>query len=90
MSLLAKGPLTEKELTRRALALGGQMFYSGEIERRESVSKSILQNAFRAFADLKYLTHRPERIELADTLTSPEAVEAIEAQIAIYLREASW
>jgi glycerol-3-phosphate O-acyltransferase len=61
---LEKGPVGEKELVKRALALGNEMFLAGEIERREAVSKPLFQNAFQAFADLGFLTHR-ESYELA-------------------------
>lgn len=89
LSFLFKGALPEKDLFKRALGLGSQMFYAGEIERRESVSKSILQNAFRAFVELGYVTNRADRIALAERL-NPEAVESIEAGIALYSKEVAW
>ncbi|HEY3496256.1 MAG TPA: 1-acyl-sn-glycerol-3-phosphate acyltransferase [Polyangiaceae bacterium] len=55
---LEKGPLGEKDLLKRALTLGSEMFLAGEIERREAVSKPLLQNAFQAFAEQGFLVHR--------------------------------
>jgi glycerol-3-phosphate O-acyltransferase len=55
---LEKGPVGEKELAKRALALGGEMFLAGEIERREAVSKPLLANAFQVFVEHGLLAHR--------------------------------
>jgi glycerol-3-phosphate O-acyltransferase len=63
---LQKGPVGEKELLKRALGLGGEMFLAGEIERREAVSKPLLQNAFQAFTEQGLIAHRESYEPVAD------------------------
>jgi glycerol-3-phosphate O-acyltransferase len=82
--LLERGGLTEKELIRKTLTIGGEMFLAGAIERREAVSKPTLKNAFHAFVEQGMLVHRDE-YRLAPDYSSPDAARAIEATIAGYL-----
>jgi glycerol-3-phosphate O-acyltransferase len=84
LRLLEKGPLAGKDLVKRALALGSEMFLAGEIERREAVSKPTLQNAFEAFTDLGFVVHR-DGYDLAPGRTSPAALSEIEELLASYL-----
>ncbi|HEY4160196.1 MAG TPA: 1-acyl-sn-glycerol-3-phosphate acyltransferase [Polyangiaceae bacterium] len=63
---LEKVPLAEKELTKRALALGNRLFLAAAIERPEAVSKTILQNAFQAFVDQGYLAQRDNKLDLGE------------------------
>jgi glycerol-3-phosphate O-acyltransferase len=83
LALLLKGPATRRELVRKALALGDRMCLAGEIERREALSTPCIENAFQSLIDQGYL--RPEegrRLSLASSFRDPEAVRAIERQIA--------
>ena len=66
------------------------MFYAGEIEHRESVSKPIIENALRAFVDLKVVVQRDGRIGLSDGGSDADSAERLEADIALYLKEVSW
>jgi glycerol-3-phosphate O-acyltransferase len=84
LHLLEKGPLADKDLVKRALALGSEMFLAGEIERREAVSKPTLQNAFEAFSDHGFVVHR-DGYDLAPGRTSPAALTEIENLLASYL-----
>ncbi|HEV8551412.1 MAG TPA: 1-acyl-sn-glycerol-3-phosphate acyltransferase [Polyangiaceae bacterium] len=84
--LLERSALPEKELVRKALAIGGEMFLAGAIERREAVSKPMLKNAFQAFVDHGFLLHRDD-FQLTPDHASAEAVRAIEQTIAGYLPE---
>jgi glycerol-3-phosphate O-acyltransferase len=81
---LEKGPLGPKELVKKALALGGEMFMAGQIERREAVSKPILQNAFQAFVEQGFLLHRQD-YDLAPGYAQPGAVGELERTLASYL-----
>jgi glycerol-3-phosphate O-acyltransferase len=81
---LERGPLGEKELVKKTLALGKEMFLAGEIERREAVSKPTLKNAFMALVDLGFLVHRDD-YALASDYAAPGRAVAIEAEIANYL-----
>jgi len=85
---LERGPLGEKELVKKTLALGNEMFLAGEIERREAVSKPTLRNALQAFAEQGFVLNRDNYL-LSPDYASPEAVRGIEAQIASYLPRGS-
>jgi glycerol-3-phosphate O-acyltransferase len=86
LRVLVHGPLGDKELSTRALAVGRQMFLGGEIDRREAVSRPTIDNAFHAFVDLGYVKRSLDRIELAPDHRSPEAVRRVEAEIASHQR----
>jgi glycerol-3-phosphate O-acyltransferase len=85
---LLKGPLAEKDLVKKALATGNRMFYAGEVERREALSKPLVENAFRAFVDQGYLSQASGKLELSESFRSVKAASAIEGRIAGYLTEA--
>jgi glycerol-3-phosphate O-acyltransferase len=84
LHLLEKGNLTEKELVKRSLALGREMFLAGEIERREAVTKPTLENAFEAFTDHGYVVHR-EAYDLAPGTTTPATLTAVEQTLVSYM-----
>ena len=73
LELLEKSPMAEKDLVKKALALGHRLFLEGSIERSEAVSKTIVQNAFQAFIDHGYLTVRDTKLDLVDAMASREA-----------------
>jgi glycerol-3-phosphate O-acyltransferase len=83
--VLARGPLTEKELAERALRVGERMFLGGEIERSEAVCQPTLENAFAAFVDQGYLKRLEGKLALAESFASEEAAETIETRVASYL-----
>jgi len=82
---LTKGSATQKELVKRALSRGKRMFLSGEIARREGISRSIVENAIAAFLDQGYLGRSEGKLVLAPSFATIEAVSAIERRIAMYL-----
>jgi glycerol-3-phosphate O-acyltransferase len=92
--VLTRGPMTEKELSARALRVGEQMFLGGEIERSEAVSQPTLENAFAAFVEQGYLKRSSGKLVLAESFASEDAAETIETRVAGYLLrrtgEASW
>jgi glycerol-3-phosphate O-acyltransferase len=63
------------------------MFYAGEIERREAVSKPLFENAYQALTDQGYLVKTDAKLELAESFQTARAVAAIESRIAGYLGE---
>jgi glycerol-3-phosphate O-acyltransferase len=87
LSALLKGPLAEKDLVKRSLTVGNRMFYAGEIERREAVSKPLIQNALNSFADQGYIAQRDNKLELSESFRNPKAVRAIESRIRGFLEE---
>lgn len=85
LSTLLGGPIPEKELLKRSLALGHSMYLAGEIDCGEAVSKPLLQNAHSALIDFGYVRSREGKLELTDTFNSLDAVAEIERWIAGYV-----
>jgi glycerol-3-phosphate O-acyltransferase len=79
---LLRGPLTMKELTKRAIATGERMFLAGEIARREAVSRPMLENAYTSFVDQGYLARSGGKLGLTPSYATQSAVATIEARIA--------
>ena len=86
VSLALEQSLPVKEYLKRALATGNRMFFAGEILRRESVTKSILQNALAAFADQNWVDLHGEKITVTDSAATQSAVGTLEARIAHFLQ----
>ncbi|MBK8997283.1 MAG: 1-acyl-sn-glycerol-3-phosphate acyltransferase [Myxococcales bacterium] len=87
LALLLKGAASEKELTKKSLALGNRMFFAGELSRRESVSKPLVENALASFVDQGYIMKSEGKLELTDTFATQKAVATIESKIALFLGE---
>ena len=85
LRVLLHGALGETELVARALKVGEQMFLGGEIDRREALSRPIIETALTAFADAGYVRRSGSRIELGASHKTEEAVRAIEARFSFYL-----
>ena len=86
LAALVRGPLSMKDLTKRAITAGERMFLAGEIARREAVSRPVLENAYAAFVDQGYLGRRDGKLVLAESWASAEAVRTIEGRIAGFAR----
>jgi glycerol-3-phosphate O-acyltransferase len=84
LSLLLRGPLTEKELQKRTLVLGDRMYLSNDIELREAVSKPLVANALVAFREEGYIRMREGKVSLTDSFDTAQAVAAIEGRIAAF------
>jgi glycerol-3-phosphate O-acyltransferase len=82
---LLKGPLPLKDAARRAIATGERMFLSGEIVRREAVSRPVIENAYSAFIDQGYVARVDGKVALPESYATPNAVRTIESRIAGYL-----
>ena len=82
LGALLKGPLSPKDLVKRAIPAGERMFLAGEIARREAISGPMLENAYASFADQGYLGRKDGKLALAESYASAEAVGTIEARIA--------
>ena len=81
LAALLKGPLTAKELTKRAIATGERMFLAGDIERREAVSRPVIENAFASFVDQGYLTRGDGKFSLPESYANATTVRTIEAKL---------
>jgi glycerol-3-phosphate O-acyltransferase len=84
LAVLLRGPVSQKDLAKRALAAGDRMFLAGEIERREAVSRPNIENAYLAFADQGYISVSQGKVSLTESFATAQAVEAIEAKIIGY------
>jgi glycerol-3-phosphate O-acyltransferase len=85
LGALVRGALPTKELAKRTLAVGQRMFLAGEIERRESISRPVVENAFLAFADQGYVSRVEGKLSLAESFATATTVKAIEGRIAGFL-----
>jgi glycerol-3-phosphate O-acyltransferase len=85
LSALLKGPLTPKDLAKRAMTTGEKMFLAGEIEFREAISRPVVENAFLAFVDQGYLGRLDGKYVLPESYATPETVRTIESRISSYL-----
>ncbi len=77
--------LNEKDLVKEALSVGHRMYLDGVIERRESISKPLLANAYLAFSELGYVKSRAGNWALAETFQSRDALREIERAILGYV-----
>jgi glycerol-3-phosphate O-acyltransferase len=82
LSMLQKGPASQKDLVKRAIAAGERMFLAGEIARPEAVTRSTIANAYLAFADQGYVSVSQGKVSLAESFATSAAVAAIESKIA--------
>ncbi|HEY8946667.1 MAG TPA: hypothetical protein VIM73_20585, partial [Polyangiaceae bacterium] len=78
-------PVAEKEMLRKSLSLGQRMFLNGEIQRREAVSKPILENAYESFMDQGFLSRRDGKYDRGGALAGRSAVDELEERIVDYL-----
>jgi glycerol-3-phosphate O-acyltransferase len=77
--------LPQKEWVRRTLNLGQRLYVSGEIELRESVSRSRLDNAVAALHDHGLIRKvEGDVLRLMDGVR-PDAFDEVDAQLAPYL-----
>ncbi len=82
LSVLVRGPLTPKEIVKKAITIGERMFLAGDIQRREAVSGPLIENALSAFVDLEYVNRGGGKLELPESYASTDAVRTIEAKVA--------
>ena len=85
LGALIKGPLSAKDLGKRAITAGERMFLAGELQSREAISRPVIDNAFLAFVDQGYLGREDGKLGLPDSYASADAVRTIESRIASYL-----
>jgi glycerol-3-phosphate O-acyltransferase len=84
LAVLQRGPASQKDLVKRAIAAGERMFLAGEISRPEAVTRPTIANAYLAFADQGYVSASQGKIALAESFATAAAVAAIESKIAGY------
>jgi glycerol-3-phosphate O-acyltransferase len=82
LTALLRGALPSKDVVKRAIVTGERMFLSGELSRREAVSRPLLENAYASFADQGYLERKDGKMMLTASYATPSAVATIETRIA--------
>ena len=87
LAAIVRGPLAMKDLTKRALTHGQRMFLAGEIERREAISRPVIENAYTAFIDQGYVRRVDGKLALAESWATTTAVKTIEGRVAGFLRK---
>ena len=84
---LATWPLSRKEWGKRALALGQRMYLAGELELRESLSRTKLDNALSSLRDLGYVSFGDDDMLVrGEALTSVDTLREYARTMARYLR----
>ncbi len=84
LASLLRGPASQKDLVKRAIAAGERMFLAGEIQRREAVSRPTIENAYLAFADQGYISVAQGKVSLSESFSTAAAVQAIESKLVGY------
>lgn len=82
---LLKGPMPLAELSKRAVAMGEKMYFAGDVELKEAIAKPPIENAYRAFVDLGYLTMTDGKLALTPTYESESMVAMIESYMKSHL-----
>ncbi len=85
LKTLQDKPLAEKDLTRKALALGQHMFLDGEIQRWEAVSEPIFASAFASLADQGYVLRRDGKYHPGPELANEDALARLDARLVSYI-----
>lgn len=85
LAALLHGDLAERDLIKGALNTGNSMYLAGEVERREAVSKPVMQNALAAFQDMGVLRSKAGLITLDSAYLNEESLRELELPIASYL-----
>lgn len=76
----------EKDLLKAGLDLGRDLYSRGRVKRREAISKPVLENALRAFAEMGFVRSREGKLELEQPFQSQAALAEVEGAISAYLR----
>lgn len=82
LTALLRGPLSSKDVVRRAITAGERMFLAGEVEKREAVSRPLIENAYASFVDQGYVSRTGDKVALTESYATASAVATIEARIA--------
>lgn len=85
LTALLDEPMGEKELLKKALETGNRMYLAGEIERREAVSKPVLQNAILTFQERGVLRSARGQLMLGEQASTEAALSELEGSVATYL-----
>jgi glycerol-3-phosphate O-acyltransferase len=82
LTTLLRGALPTKDVVKRTITAGERMFLSGEISRREAVTRALIENAFSSFVDQGYVERGDGKFGLTASYATATAVATIESRIA--------
>ncbi len=87
LSQLLDQPLAEKDLVKNALELGQRMYHAGELERMESISKPMFENALLALQDQGCVRTTQGKLTLTPHYSTEPSLLDLEAKVASYLQQ---
>jgi glycerol-3-phosphate O-acyltransferase len=80
-------PVAEKDLVKNALELGQRMYHAGELERMESISKPMFENALLALQDQGCIRTTQGKLTLTPQYATEGSLLELEAKVASYLQQ---
>lgn len=87
LTQLLDQPLTEKDLVKNALELGQRMYHGGELERMESISKPMFENALLALQDQGCVRTTQGKLTLTPQYGTEASLLELETKVASYLKQ---
>jgi glycerol-3-phosphate O-acyltransferase len=87
---VVEGPLPEKDYLKKALHLGQQMFFAGELTRSEAISKPIFQNALQAFAATGTVSIHNGNVAIVESQQASRTIDQLETSLHGLLRGVTW
>lgn len=87
LTQLLDQPLTEKDLVKNALELGQRMYHGGELERMESISKPMFENALLALQDQGCVRATQGKLTLTPQYATEGSLLELETKVASYLQQ---
>lgn len=87
LTLLLDKPMTEKDLIKQTLELGQRMYHAGQLERLESISKPMSENALLALQDQACVRSTQGKLTLTPQYSTESALMELEAKIGAYLEQ---
>jgi len=82
--------IPEKDFLKKALYIGQQMYFAGELTRREAASKPIVQNALLAFSAIGIVAFQGGNVGLSDEHRNVQALERLDVKLRSLLRGVTW
>ncbi len=79
--------VAEKDLVKSALELGQRMYHAGELERMESISKPMFENALLALQDQGCVRATQGKLTLTPQYATEGTLLELEAKVASYLQQ---
>ncbi len=85
LTSLLDQPLAEKDLIKNTLDLGQRMYHAGQIERLESISKPMSENALLALQDQACIRSTQGKLTLTPQYSTESALMELETKVGEFL-----